>query len=429
VPQKPGTADKKCHKNNVVRLRASLPDSGISPLPADAGLPDQPPTKPLAGTTNQTRKCLLNGHLARRSRLDPGFYWDGALPGFGLRVFASTKRSWIVQYRSRGYTRRVTLGDPAKVSARTARRTARQLLADNALDGLPVAPPPDAKAGITFASYAPVFWEQYAPHWKRLTQRANRAYIDGHLIPTFGALPLTDVTRANVMAWRDSMARRQGAFNRAIPVLSVMFKRAELLGYRRRGSNPCKGIPRYKRRLKERYLSARELQRLGAVLRERAADRPLTVAAIRLLIYTGARRSEIEGLRWEWIGKDLADLPDSKTGPKRLYLNRQANAVLDGIGRKPVGAVFEAAGRSGPLWRWPEIRAAAGIDDVRIHDLRHSFASLAIMQGISLTKIGGLLGHALPETTARYAHLADESIQEAASRVSGSIARALAGAQ
>jgi len=148
VPQKAVTVGKKCHKNNVVRLRASLRGSGISPPPGDAGLPDQPPPKPLAGTTNQARKCILNGHLARRSRLDPGFYWDEALPGFGLCVFASMQRRRIVHYRSRGYARRLTLGDPAKASAKAARRTARQLLANNALDGLPVAPPRDAKGAF-----------------------------------------------------------------------------------------------------------------------------------------------------------------------------------------------------------------------------------------------------------------------------------------
>jgi len=153
---------------------------------------------------------------------------------------------------------------------------------------------------------------------------------------------------------------------------------------------------------------------------------PAAVAAVWLLIFTGARKGEVCGLRWEWIGDQFIDLPDSKTGPKRLYLNRQAVAVLDGLGRCLGGPVFGTELTGSRLAKaWTVIRSAAGLDDVRLHDLRHSFASVAIAHGVSLVKLGGLLGHALPETTVRYAHLADDTVQEAATRVSGSMARAL----
>ncbi|HEX7853736.1 MAG TPA: site-specific integrase [Sphingobium sp.] len=374
-----------------------------------------------------TRREHLNGHVARRKFRTSGYIWDDELRGFALRHTAAGGKCWIVQYRHRREVKRVTLGWPPAMIADEARAEARRILAEAALDGLPVRPPRTKESsGISFGDYVPLFWSHFAQHWKPSTQQSNRAYIRNHLVPTFGEQSLASLTRVNVMAWRDGLARKEGAFNRAIPILSVMLGYAETLGYRPRGSNPCKGISRYRRRLKERYLSAREYQRLGCVLRDRAEAMPMTTAALWLLIYTGARKSEVVGLRWEWVGENFVSLPDSKTGPKRLYINRQAAKVLDGLGRTSDGRVLGSDFRGSRLDKdWAAIKSAAGLPDVRLHDLRHSFASVAIAHGISLTKLGGLLGHALPETTVRYAHLADDVIQEAASRVSGSMARAL----
>ena len=202
---------------------------------------------------------------------------------------------------------------------------------------------------------------------------------------------------------------------------------AEKLGYRQKGSNPCRGIPRYKRQLSERYLTPKEFRRLGTVLADYETVHSEAVAVIRMLIFTGARCSEIIGLQWDWIDPPYAHLPDSKTGPKRLYLNRQAMSVLDARKGEGGGDVFPGAIRRKNLLpkAWETIRRRAAIPDVRVHDLRHSFASTGIMNGVSLARVGKLLGHALPETTARYAHLADTAIADAASRVSGSIASAL----
>ena len=208
-----------------------------------------------------------------------------------------------------------------------------------------------------------------------------------------------------------------------------MMTYAEQLGYRSRGSNPCKGTPRFKRKPKERFLTAQEFRRLATVLNEFEAKRPDAVQAIRLLIYTGARRGEIENLRWEWVQSPRLMLPDSKTGAKIIYLNRQAQAVIAGIpNQRESGPVFPAPYSGGSInlaGVWPRIREAAALPDVRLHDLRHSFASIAIRNNISLIVIGKLLGHALAETTARYAHLSDDIVADAASRVSGSIARCL----
>jgi integrase len=212
--------------------------------------------------------------------------------------------------------------------------------------------------------------------------------------------------------------------------MSAMMGYAEQLGLRPLGCNPCKGTARYKRKAAERFLSAREFERLGNSLRAHEEIFPLAVQAIRLIIYTGARRGEIETLHWEWIQPPRLMLPNSKTGPKIIYLNRQALAVIDYTpDRSETGPVFPAPRRPGAGINlnpaWIAIRKHAALPDVRLHDLRHSFASIAIADGISLVVIGKLLGHALAETTERYAHLADEAISDAARRVSGSLARCL----
>ena len=151
---------------------------------------------------------------------------------------------------------------------------------------------------------------------------------------------------------------------------------------------------------------------------------------IRLLLLTGARVSEILTLRWEAIQPPRLQLPDSKTGPKFIYLGANATAILQGLERREgCPWVFPAGRGEGPLSsiypQWAKIRRAAAIPDVRIHDLRHSYASVAINRGMSLLLIGRLLDHAQPETTARYAHLEDRSIADAAMRVSQSLGQAL----
>jgi integrase len=356
-----------------------------------------------------------------------GIIWDDDLAGFGMRHSPSGAKTWMVQYRFRSGTRRTVLGKAGEMSATDARKAARAMLADAALDGLPDAGRHKHEGeDIEFRAFAELFWKHFSPRWKPTTQRANKYYIANRLVSTFGDLRLRAIQRSDVMQWRDSMSRLTGAFNRAIPILSVMLGYAETLGYREIGSNPCRGVPRFKRKRMERYLSAREYAQLATALCETQTALPDATAAVRILLYTGARRSEVAALRWEWIGTHFADLPDSKTGPKRLYLNKPAMDVLDRLGREGSGAVFgDRLSRARLDKHWQLIREQAGLRDVRLHDLRHSFASVAIAHGISLSKLGGILGHQLPETTARYTHLADDLVHEAAARVSHSMACAL----
>jgi integrase len=371
----------------------------------------------------------LNGHLARRR---PGpveqTFWDADLVGFGLRIQPSGHRAWIVKYVERGRQKKITLGSATKLSATAARGRARTILANIAMDGLPR--PVSHTAAPLFGDYVETFWADYARHWKPATQRTNRGIIELHLRPVFAATALDRIRRADVLRWRDDMSARPLVFNRALPVLAAMLNYAEQLGHRPRGSSPCRRTPRYPATLKERYLSPTEYRRLGAVLASVEAEVPDAVAVIRLLLLTGARVSEILTLRWEQVQPPRLHLPDSKTGPKFIYLGSQAATILAGVRRHgECQWVFKAGRGEGPLSQispqWRRIRRAAAIPDVRLHDLRHSFASVAINKGVSLMLIGRLLGHALPETTARYAHLEDSTIAEAASRVSQSLGQAL----
>ncbi|MEM7689605.1 MAG: tyrosine-type recombinase/integrase [Pseudomonadota bacterium] len=367
-----------------------------------------------------------HGNIARR-RLGKRTieYWDRELPGFGLRVHPSGRRTWFVMFRQR----RVSLGTTTQNSAIEGRRLARDKLAEVALDGLPSrrTNKSRAKEAPLMREYAQRFWTDYAHHWKPSTRKRNRTGIDRDILPTFSDRRVDEITKANVSFWRDGFAERTGAFNRTISILSVVMGYAEKLGYRRRGSNPCRGTPRYKRKRMERFLSTREYGQLATALNQFESEHSTVVAALRLLIYRGARCGEIENLRWEWVQEQRIMLPDSKSGAKIIYLNQQAVEMIASIpDRTPTGLVFPSVrDPERPIklgMHWPEIRNRAALPDVRLHDLRHSVASTAIRDNISLMVIGKLLGHALAEATSRYAHLSDEVIADAAERVSGSIA-------
>jgi integrase len=206
-----------------------------------------------------------------------------------------------------------------------------------------------------------------------------------------------------------------------------MLNLAEEWGLRCDGSNPCRHVKKYREEKRERYLTDAELQSLGAVLvnaQADAADRPFAIAAVWLLILTGARLSEILTLKWSHVDVDngVLRLPDSKTGPKLIYLNSAAIALLRTIPRLEGNPYVIVGKRPGArlvnlqkVWR--RLRAQAGLDDVRIHDLRHSFASVAVGSGMSLPMIGKLLGHTQPTTTARYAHLGADPMRAASNLV------------
>jgi integrase len=411
----------------IENKRLKNPDNpGIRP-PQNGYLPTQ--IEPVSGSESVAPRTLkLSGHVVRRKApKTEQIFWDSELPGFGLRCSPTGHKSWIVRFRERGIKRLVTLGKADAMSVHVARIKARKHLADNLLDGLPVRPARLPNASLTVADFVDEFLQVHSRNWKPRTLKRSLRALERQVLPTFGPMAVAEVSRADIARWRDSMASRTGSFNRALPVLSVLFKVAEKLGYRPRGSNPCKNTSVYKRKQPERFLSPAEYRALGALLRDAEGEMPQIVAIIRLLIYTGARVGEICALKWEWVKPPRIFLPDSKTGARIIYLNGPACDILESVApAKRTGPVFPGMfreDRTMPVQRlWPKLRSRAGLHDVRIHDLRHSFASLAIREGVPLTVIGKLLGHALPETMVRYAHLADDAVSEAADRVCGSIA-------
>ena len=388
--------------------------------------------KPKLGrcTVRRAAAAAAATNSSGQSKPVESFHWDPILSGFGIRVQPSGKQMYIVQYRERGRTRRRVIGSVIEVDARTARRRARKLLSDVKV-GLGIVDPfapIESTPTLSFAEYVERFWEAHARRWAPRTQVSNRRAIDRMLIPEFGHVPLTDVSRAMVMKWRDSLGDRPGTANRTLPVLSVMMTTAETMGLRPRRSNPCRNVTRFPTKALERFLMLEEVAMLGRALQDAEKDHPQDCAIIRLLLLTGARKREIESLQWSYLDGSFAHLPDSKTGPKTLYLGRAARDLLGSLPRSHEDWVFPDKDGVDFLeseWKvWTRIRASAGLEDVRLHDLRHTFASHAAMNRVTLPTIGKLLGHALLETTERYAHLGDSSVREAAGRVSGYIARA-----
>lgn len=377
------------------------------------------------------RRALLDGNFARRKlplRETEYCIWDTELAGFGLRVRPSGNYFWFVRVRHRGKHRRISLGRTDELDASVARAQARRILAEVALDGLPKRAVVNATP--TLSDFVETYWDDLSRVWKPSTIKRNRNAWRLSIEPEFGATRVADIMPADIHRWRDGCSGAgETSFNRAVPVLASLMKYAEALRMRRKGSNPCRGMPRFKRPKMERYLTPAEYRRLGAALREAEAEHPIPVAIVRLLMFTGARLGEIRFLRWGMVKPPRLVLPDSKTGPKVIWLNSQALEVLAGFERAEDDAlVFVNSRGKHPVniepW-WYNLRRRCAMPDLRVHDLRHSFASTAIMDNVPLATIGKLLGHVLPETTAKYAHLSDDVIGDAAERISGSLAQAI----
>lgn len=335
---------------------------------------------------------------------------DKKLRGFGLKISPASKKTYFVRTVRRTGSRNVILGEAGKVSAAEARRKAVAEL-DAARS--------DRVNGPVFRDYAEEFMRRQARRWKPSTQESNRHFLNRYLLPFFSDMRVGDIARSDVRRWFDSMSPTPGNANRSLPVLSVMMTQAELWNLRPHGSNPCRNIRRYRVKPRERFLSLEELKRLGFVLDH--AEDTQAAAAIRLLLFTGARSSEITGLKWAWIRGTRAVLPDSKTGPKSIQLPPPARAVLQSLPNNGE-FIFPNGQGDGPMKnigvRWARLRRLADLADVRIHDLRHTYASHAVMSGLDLYTVGRLLGHADVATTERYAHLADTHVRKAAGKIS-----------
>ena len=344
---------------------------------------------------------------------------DRDLKGFGVRVLPSGAKRYFVHSQHQGRRVWKIVGRAGAIGVDQARDRARTLVASirNGSGGEAAAPP-----DITFELVAEEVFRRYARNWKPSTLKVNRGYYRKQILPWFKGRPVADIAATDVKCWFASLRETPVAADRSAPVLSIIMRQAEVYGYRPEGTNPCASIRRYRRRGRERFLSAAEIRRLGEVLARHEAAHPQAVAIIRLLLLTGCRRSEVVTLKWRYYREGTLFLPDGKSGPRTVWLSSAARAILDGLPRKAVW-VFPSPHTDNCLSGatvtrvWHSIRAEADLRDVRLHDCRHTYASMALAQGETVLTIGRLLGHRDPATTLKYIHLSDATVREAADAV------------
>jgi integrase len=390
---------------------------------------------------------------------DRAFLWDNALTGFCLVAFPSGRKVYYVQYRQAGRSRRAAIGGHGRLTPEEARIEAKKLLGDTARGIDPLAERKAVRSVPLFRDIAAEFMDHHiAPKRKPRTLDTYETLLRLHILPSLGNLRMTEIRRAHISKMHLG-ASHPGAANRALTVVSAIWNWAaaeheELV----LPQNPVKGLSRNPEQSRERFLDHSELARLGEALaraeteglsydvdetkptakhapkpenRRRLVD-PFAVAAIRLLLFTGARLREILHAKWEYVDfeRGLLNLPDSKTGKKAIILSAAALDVLAALPRLGGNPFIFPGGKDGrpraDLKRpWDAITQAAGLQGVRIHDLRHSFASIGAGRGLGLPIIGKLLGHATPRMTAKYAHLDNDPIRRAADQIGETIAAAL----
>ena len=361
------------------------------------------------------------------------FVWDDQLKGFGVRVYPNGGKRYVAQAFRQRKTIRVQIGRYETLTFEKAKARARQAIADIDQGRNPNREKKTERLSPTVAQLAERFLEEYVPHHcKPRTQVEYRHAVDRYILPALGSIKVTALARDDVAALHHEMRDKPYQANRTLGVISKMMNQAEAWGLRPDRTNPCYHIRKYRETKRERFLSPDELARLGKALDEEQSLAPAAVTAFRLLLYTGARLSEIQTLKWDYVRGSRIHLPDSKTGAKTIPLNGPALEVLAGAKRvdgNPWVIVGTAEGShlTDLQKPWRRVRKAAGLDDVRIHDLRHTFASEAVMGGESLPMVGRILGHTQTQTTARYAHLADDPLQGASERIATSLKQAMGG--
>jgi len=387
----------------------------------------------------------------------PVYLWDEELKGFGLRCTPSGVKAYIVQYRvgeggRSAPKQRITIGKHGSPwTADTARSEAKRLLGFVAHGGDPAAKRQAARKAETISELIDLYLAEGCAHKKPRTIAADRGRFEHHIRPVLGRRKVADITRADIeRLMTDVIAGRtvkpiegprrpgsvpsggKGVAAQVVTLMSTVIAFAVKRGFR--PDNPAHGIDKPKIRKMERFLTSEEIIRLGAALaaEENATGNPFPAAAIRLLLLTGARRSEIVGLRWAWVDFERAALflPDSKSGAKTIHLSAPAAALLAGLPRLDGNPfVFPGARAeqvtSGIDKVWFRVRAAAGLEGVRLHDLRHSAASIAAARGASLLLIGKVLGHRQATTTERYSHLAADPVKATAELIGTHVAGAL----
>jgi integrase len=376
-------------------------------------------------------KRVIDAARPKATRFD---LWDDALPGFGVRVFPSGTKSFFLYYRDANRrANRLTLGQyGAPLTVDEARQLARtKLLQAKAGDDDPAEKRRRQRTAPTIAELAKLYRAERIPRMKASTQRSEEDLLRAHVLPRFGTRSILAIDKRQLEALRLELAR--GAFNKVLGILSRMYGFAAEIRACERGTNPAHGVKKNPERKLERFLTADERARLEAAL-VRAEKTPMlrmspaACGVFRLLAATGMRLGEVLDLRWRDV--DTAHrrlvLPTHKAGvTKYVALSSYAIAIIDARPEgEPDALVFatdSGARLANMQRRWQSIRAAAGLRDVRIHDLRHAWASDAVMQGVPLHVVGRQLGHKSVATTNRYAHLAGDVFADAVERVGAAI--------
>ena len=352
----------------------------------------------------------------------PVYAWDDQLAGFGVKVLPSGRRKYVCKYRvgggRAGRDRWYLIGAHGQITCDQAREMAMQILSAVARGEDPQSDRMAAREAPTLSDVWNRYSAEHLPRKKASSSIDDNQKARDYILPRLGRRKVAEITRADVHDLHRELADRPYQANRVLALLSKMLNLAEAWGYRPDGSNPCRHVEKYKEQARQRYLNNDELRRLSVALEELEAKTKHGVyvaAAIKLLLLTGARVNELLQARWDWVdwGSNSIILPDSKTGPKPLFLSDPALVVLRQLSKRPDAgtSVFIIKGRlhSKPLVNmakpWKGLCQAAGLDGVRIHDLRHTAASVGVGRGLSLPIIGRLLGHSQPQTTNRYAHV------------------------
>ena len=406
----------------------------------------------------QITKRLVDGLKARPVEY---FVWDGSLPGFGVRVQVTGSVSYVVKYRAgsgrSAPTRRLTLAKAGTITPDEARTLAKKTLGSVAHGADPAAQRAAEKRASTLAEVAEQFLTEHVEAKRAISSAVSyRDLLERLAIPELGKRKADKVTTAEIQRLHSKHGHSPYQANRLLRVLSSLFTFAGKAHVVPVGFNPCRGIEYFPEEGRERYLSTQELAQIGEAIREaetvglpytidvtkpkakhapkegnrRTRIGPHAAAALRLLIFTGARLREILHLRWEQIDfeRGMLFLPTSKTGKKTIVLNAPALAILNALPRSSeyvIAGTSVDSPRSDLKKPWKAVAARAGLTGVRIHDLRHTHASVGAGAGLGLPIIGKLLGHTQSATTQRYAHLDNDPLKKAAEHIGSHLAAAM----